>query len=74
MPQPLWNIEGLEIISQIVPKGHHSSESYAPLKTRGVDKDCASISKDVGFVTASVTIMKIPVARQFGAANTDPVR
>jgi hypothetical protein len=47
MQQPLWNIESLENLSQIVPKGHRSSESYATENT-SCDKDRESVSKGVG--------------------------
>jgi hypothetical protein len=50
MPQPLWNIESLENLSQIVPKGHRSSESYATENTSR-DKDRGSVSKGVGSET-----------------------
>jgi hypothetical protein len=50
MPQPLSNIEGLEIISQIIPKGHRSSELYATENTSR-DKNRASVSKGVASET-----------------------
>jgi hypothetical protein len=50
MPQPLWNIESLENLSQIVPKGLRSCESYVTEKTSR-DKDRASVSKGVAFET-----------------------
>ena len=46
MPRPLWNIENLENLSQIVPKVHRSGESYATENTSR-DKDRASVSKGV---------------------------
>ena len=47
MPQPLWNIESLGNLSQIVPKGHRNSESYATENTSH-DKDRGSVSEGVG--------------------------
>jgi len=47
MPQPLWNIESLENLPQIVPKRHGVSESYATENTSR-DKDRATASKGVG--------------------------
>ena len=54
MPQPLWNIESLENLSQIVPKGHRSRESYTTENTSR-DEDRGSVSKGVGSETASPT-------------------
>ena len=47
MPQPLWNIESLEDLSQIAPKGHRSSESYAT-ETTSRQKDRGSVPQGVG--------------------------
>jgi hypothetical protein len=57
LPQPLWNIESLGNLSQIVPKGHRASESYAT-ENKSRDNDCASVSKGVDnetTVTAEIT-------------------
>jgi hypothetical protein len=51
MPQPLWDIESLENRSQIIPKGHRSSESYATENTSR-DNDRASVSKGVAYEIA----------------------
>ena len=57
MPQPLWNIECLETLSQIVPKGHRSSASYATENTSR-DKDRGSVSKGVGLKTPRIRQVK----------------
>jgi hypothetical protein len=50
MPQPLWNIESLGNVSQIVPKGHRASESLA-IENTSRDNDRANVSKGVGSET-----------------------
>jgi len=44
MPQPLWNKESLENLSQIVPKGYRISESYAT-ETRVLTKTARVLQK-----------------------------
>jgi hypothetical protein len=46
VPQPLWNIKSPDNLSQIVPKGHRSSESYAG-ENASREKGHASVTKVV---------------------------
>jgi hypothetical protein len=50
MPQPFWNIESPENLSQIASKGYRSSESYAT-ENKSRDKGHASVSKGVASET-----------------------
>jgi hypothetical protein len=60
MPQPLWNIESLGNVSQIVPKGHRASESFA-VENTSRDNDPASVSKGVAYeTTATSNIVRSP--------------
>jgi hypothetical protein len=54
-PKPLWNVESLENLSQIAPKGHRTSESYA-IENTSRDRDRASVSKGVGYGTEQTTL------------------
>lgn len=50
MPQPLWHIESPENLSQIVPKGRRSNESYVA-ENASREKGRPSVPKDVGSET-----------------------